>query len=145
MKLDDWLSQRSQSCPDRTALVADGAEMTYAEAAKLALQQEMTRDSRVWALGEDLGSIGGIAGQYRGLQEEFGRSRICDTPISESTIMGAAVGAAICGTRPVVDPITNKRSVRPADVRPADVTIPLLYGIAQTVPGLVAAVRPKSA
>jgi acetoin:2,6-dichlorophenolindophenol oxidoreductase subunit beta len=77
--------------------------MTYAEAAKLALQQEMTRDSRVWALGEDLGSIGGIAGQYRGLQEEFGRERICDTPISESTIMGAAVGAAICGTRPVVE------------------------------------------
>jgi pyruvate dehydrogenase E1 component beta subunit len=77
--------------------------MTYAEAAKLALQQEMRRDPAVWALGEDLGSIGGIAGQYRGLQEEFGRERICDTPISESTIMGAAVGAAICGTRPVVE------------------------------------------
>jgi pyruvate dehydrogenase E1 component beta subunit len=78
-------------------------EMTYGEAACLALRQEMTRDARVWALGEDLGSIGGIAGQYRGLQQEFGASRICDTPISESTIMGAAVGAAICGTRPVVE------------------------------------------
>lgn len=78
-------------------------EMTYGEASCLALRQEMQRDARVWALGEDLGSIGGIAGQYRGLQEEFGRSRICDTPISESTIMGAAVGAAICGTRPVVE------------------------------------------
>jgi acetoin:2,6-dichlorophenolindophenol oxidoreductase subunit beta len=77
--------------------------MTYAEAAKLALAQEMRRDARVWALGEDLGTIGGIAGQYRGLQAEFGKSRICDTPISESTIMGAAVGAAICGTRPVVE------------------------------------------
>ena len=77
--------------------------MTYGEAAKLALEQEMTRDARVWALGEDLGSIGGIAGQYRGLQQQFGRERICDTPISESTIMGAAVGAAICGTRPVVE------------------------------------------
>ena len=77
--------------------------MTYAEAARLALQQEMAHDPRVWALGEDLGSIGGIAGQYRGLQAEFGRERICDTPISESTIMGAAVGAAICGTRPVVE------------------------------------------
>jgi acetoin:2,6-dichlorophenolindophenol oxidoreductase subunit beta len=77
--------------------------MSYAEAACLALRQEMARDARVWALGEDLGSIGGIAGQYRGLQEEFGRERICDTPISESTIMGAAVGAAICGTRPVVE------------------------------------------
>ena len=79
------------------------AEMTYAEAAKLALQQEMVRDTRVWALGEDLGSIGGIAGQYRGLQAQFGRERVLDTPISESTIMGAAVGAAICGTRPVVE------------------------------------------
>jgi pyruvate dehydrogenase E1 component beta subunit len=79
------------------------AEMTYAEAACLALGQEMQRDARVWALGEDLGTIGGIAGQYRGLQQAFGRSRICDTPISESTIMGAAVGAAMCGTRPVVE------------------------------------------
>ena len=79
------------------------AQMTYAAAACLALRQEMARDSRVWALGEDLGTIGGIAGQYRGLQQEFGRGRICDTPISESTIMGAAVGAALCGTRPVVE------------------------------------------
>ena len=78
-------------------------EMSFGEAACLALRQEMTRDARVWALGEDLGSIGGIAGQYAGLQQEFGRERICDTPISESTIMGAAVGAAICGTRPVVE------------------------------------------
>src|SRR5688500_20170973 len=79
------------------------AEMTYAEAACLALRQEMSHDARVWALGEDLGTIGGLAGQYRGLQQEFGRERICDTPISESTIMGAAVGAAICGTRPIVE------------------------------------------
>jgi pyruvate dehydrogenase E1 component beta subunit len=77
--------------------------MTYADAACLALSQEMARDARVWALGEDLGTIGGIAGQYRGLQKQFGASRICDTPISESSIMGAAVGAALCGTRPVVE------------------------------------------
>jgi pyruvate dehydrogenase E1 component beta subunit len=79
------------------------AEMTYADAAVLALQQEMQRDPRVWALGEDIGPDGGIAGQYRGLQLEFGPQRIVDTPISESTMMGAAVGAAVCGTRPVVD------------------------------------------
>jgi pyruvate dehydrogenase E1 component beta subunit len=77
--------------------------MTYSEAARLALQQEMARDARVWALGEDLGSIGGSAGQYRGLQEEFGGERILDTPSSESTLVGAAVGAAMCGTRPVVE------------------------------------------
>lgn len=79
------------------------AEMTYADAAKLALQQEMVRDPTVWALGEDLGPAGGIGGQYRGLQKEFGGRRILDTPISESTIMGAGVGAAIAGTRPVVE------------------------------------------
>ena len=77
--------------------------MTYGEAARLALQQEMARDARVWALGEDLGSSGGSAGQYRGLQEEFGAERILDTPSSESTLVGAAVGAAMCGTRPVVE------------------------------------------
>ena len=77
--------------------------MTYAEAARLALREEMARDPRVWALGEDLGPEGGVAGQYRGLQAEFGRMRIFDTPISENTIMGAAVGAAIAGTRPVVE------------------------------------------
>ena len=77
--------------------------MTYAEAACLALEQEMERDTRVWALGEDLGPEGGPAGQYRGLQQKFGRERILDTPISESMIMGSAVGAAVCGTRPVVE------------------------------------------
>ena len=77
--------------------------MTYSEAARLALRQEMERDPRVWALGEDLGGSGGIGGQYRGLQAQFGRERIVDTPLSESAIMGAAIGAAMCGTRPVVE------------------------------------------
>jgi pyruvate dehydrogenase E1 component beta subunit len=79
------------------------ARMTYAEAARLALAEEMRRDPTVWALGEDLGPEGGVAGQYRGLQDEFGRDRIVDTPISESTIMGSSVGAAVAGTRPVVE------------------------------------------
>jgi pyruvate/2-oxoglutarate/acetoin dehydrogenase E1 component len=77
--------------------------ITYAQAAQLALRQEMQRDPRVWALGEDIGPEGGVAGQYLDLQREFGRQRIVDTPISESTIMGSAIGAAICGTRPVVE------------------------------------------
>jgi len=79
------------------------AVMTYAQAARLALQQEMERDPTVWALGEDLGPEGGTAGQYLGLQQQFGKHRIVDTPISESMIMGAAIGAAMCGTRPVVE------------------------------------------
>lgn len=76
--------------------------MTYLEAGRAALAEEMQRDARVWALGEDLGR-GGVFGQYRGLVEEFGPARIADTPISEATIMGAAVGAALVGTRPVVE------------------------------------------
>ena len=79
------------------------ARMTYSDAARLALREEMHRDPTVWALGEDLGPEGGVAGQYRGLQDEFGPERIVDTPISESTIMGSSVGAAVAGTRPVVE------------------------------------------
>ena len=78
------------------------SELSYLEASKLALAEEMRRDQRVWALGEDLGP-GGVFGQYRGLAEEFGHDRIASTPISEATIMGAAVGAALVGTRPVVE------------------------------------------
>jgi acetoin:2,6-dichlorophenolindophenol oxidoreductase subunit beta len=78
------------------------AVMTYLDAGKAALAAEMRRDRSVWALGEDLGR-GGVFGQYRGLIDEFGASRIVDTPISEATIMGAAVGAALMGTRPVVE------------------------------------------
>jgi len=78
------------------------SELTYAEAGKAALAEEMRRDERVWTLGEDLGR-GGVFGQYRGLVEEFGPARVADTPISESTIMGVGVGAALTGTRPVVE------------------------------------------
>ncbi len=76
--------------------------MTYAQAACLALQEVMRADPRVVALGEDLGR-GGVFGQYRGLPQEFGPERIIDTPISEANIMGAAVGMALAGLRPVVE------------------------------------------
>ncbi|MDW8125793.1 MAG: transketolase C-terminal domain-containing protein [Geminicoccaceae bacterium] len=76
--------------------------MSYLEAGRLALAEEMRRDPRVWALGEDLGR-GGVFGQYRGLQEEFGPERVVDAPISEAAIMAVAVGAAMAGTRPVVE------------------------------------------
>src|SRR5690606_29791080 len=77
-------------------------ETTYLEAGRRALAEEMARDSTVWALGEDLGR-GGVFGQYKGLAEEFGAQRVSDAPISEACIMGAAVGAAMMGTRPVVE------------------------------------------
>ncbi len=76
--------------------------LTYSQAACLALQEAMRADPNVVALGEDLGR-GGVFGQYRGLPQEFGPQRIIDTPISESTIMGAAVGMALTGLRPVVE------------------------------------------
>ena len=75
---------------------------TYAEASRQAIAEEMRRDPMVWAVGEDLGR-GGVFGQYRGLVEEFGPERIADAPISEACIMGAAVGAAMMGTRPIVE------------------------------------------
>ena len=78
------------------------ARMTYLDAARLAVAEEMRRDPAVWAVGEDLGR-GGVFGQYRGLVEEFGPERISDAPISEACSMGAAVGAAMMGTRPIVE------------------------------------------
>ena len=77
-------------------------KLTYLEAGRRALAEAMRADQSVWALGEDLGR-GGVFGQYKGLVEEFGPARIADTPISEACIMGAAVGAAMMGTRPVVE------------------------------------------
>jgi len=76
--------------------------MSYAQAACAALERAMVADSRVVALGEDVGR-GGIFGQYRGLQQKFGAARVIDTPISEATIMGASVGMALAGLKPVVE------------------------------------------
>jgi pyruvate dehydrogenase E1 component beta subunit len=77
-------------------------KVTLVEAARLAALQEMRRDPRVWVLGEDV-ARGGLFGQYRGFLEEFGPQRVVSTPISESTIMGAGLGAALVGTRPIIE------------------------------------------
>ena len=81
---------------------AAATSMTYAQAACLALAEAMRADPAIIALGEDLGR-GGVFGQYRGLPQEFGAERIIDTPISEANIMGAAVGMALAGLKPVVE------------------------------------------
>jgi pyruvate/2-oxoglutarate/acetoin dehydrogenase E1 component len=78
------------------------AVSTYSQAAVDALSTAMQQDPSIVALGEDIGR-GGIFGQYRGLFERFGASRVIDTPISEATIVGAAVGMALTGMRPVVE------------------------------------------
>ncbi len=78
-------------------------ELTYAQALNEALAQEMARDEAVFVIGEDVGGIGGIFGVTRGLQERFGEGRVRDTPISEAAIAGVGVGAAVTGSRPVIE------------------------------------------
>lgn len=82
---------------------ADMPEISYSQALKDAMREEMLRDEKVFLMGEDIGLYGGAYGATRGLYEEFGGDRVLDTPISEATIGGAAVGAAMCGMRPVAE------------------------------------------
>ena len=77
--------------------------ISYAEALQEAMREEMLRDERVFIMGEDVGLYGGAYGATRGLWQEFGEWRVIDTPISEATIAGAAVGAAMCGMRPIAE------------------------------------------
>jgi len=78
-------------------------EITYLEAIREALLEEMRRDPKVFVLGEDVGAYGGAFGVTQGLHEEFGEMRVIDTPISESLIVGASVGASLRGYRPVAE------------------------------------------
>jgi pyruvate dehydrogenase E1 component beta subunit len=79
------------------------AEITYSEAIRLALSEEMRRDPTVFLIGEDIAQHGGAFGVTRGMYQEFGSERVINTPISEAAIVGAAVGAALAGTRPVAE------------------------------------------
>jgi 2-oxoisovalerate dehydrogenase E1 component len=77
--------------------------LSYAQALVEAQREELLRDPRVFLLGEDIGLYGGAYGATRGLFQEFGERRVIDTPISEATIGGAAVGSAMAGMRPVAE------------------------------------------
>jgi pyruvate/2-oxoglutarate/acetoin dehydrogenase E1 component len=79
------------------------AVLTYLEAIRAALLEEMRRDPRVFVMGEDVGGYGGAFRVTQGFLEEFGEGRVIDTPISESAIIGAAVGASLMGMRPVAE------------------------------------------
>jgi pyruvate dehydrogenase E1 component beta subunit len=79
---------------------------TYREAVRAALREALQRDPRVFLMGEDVGRYGGTYAVSRGLLEEFGPERIRDTPLSESTFVGAGIGAAMGGMRPVVEVMT---------------------------------------
>jgi acetoin:2,6-dichlorophenolindophenol oxidoreductase subunit beta len=77
-------------------------EQTYLEAIRAGLHEEMSRDSSVYLFGEDV-ALGGPFGVTNGLAEAFGKNRVVNTPISEGTVMGLAIGAATAGLRPVVE------------------------------------------
>ncbi|HBD63759.1 MAG TPA: alpha-ketoacid dehydrogenase subunit beta [Clostridiales bacterium] len=77
-------------------------QITFAQATLEAMAEEMKRDENIFVMGEDIVRQGGIFGQFKGLADEFG-DRVMDTPISETAIIGAAVGAAMAGMRPVAD------------------------------------------
>jgi pyruvate dehydrogenase E1 component beta subunit len=77
--------------------------MSFSDATLEAMQEEMRRDPTVFLMGEDIAKQGGIFGQFKGLPQEFGLERVRDTPISEAALVGAGVGAALTGCRPVVD------------------------------------------
>jgi pyruvate/2-oxoglutarate/acetoin dehydrogenase E1 component len=78
-------------------------ELPYWQGVQEALREEMTRDPYVFLMGEDIGVYGGAFGATRGLLAEFGPERVRNTPISEATIVGAGIGAALTGMRPVVE------------------------------------------
>ena len=78
-------------------------EISFSQATMEAMAEEMARDKRVFLMGEDIARQGGIFGQFKGLPQKFGFDRVRDTPISETAIVGAGVGAALAGMRPVVD------------------------------------------
>jgi pyruvate dehydrogenase E1 component subunit beta len=81
-------------------------KMTYREAARSALRQALGSDPRVFLMGEDVGRYGGSFAVSHGLLDEFGPERIRDTPLSESTFLGAGIGAALGGMRPIVEVMT---------------------------------------
>jgi 2-oxoisovalerate dehydrogenase E1 component len=106
--------------PQPAAVIAtppsdDMVEMTYREAMKQAIRDAMTRDERVFLMGEDVGAYGGCYAVSKGLMDEFGEDRIRDTPLSESGFTGAGIGAASAGMRPIVELMTVNFSLLALD------------------------------
>ena len=94
---------------------ADQVKTTYREALRAAIREALQRDDRVFLMGEDVGRYGGCFGVSLGLLEEFGPERIRDTPLSESAFVGAGIGAAMAGMRPIVEIMTVNFSLLALD------------------------------
>jgi 2-oxoisovalerate dehydrogenase E1 component beta subunit len=117
--------------------------MTYIDAINTALRDEMARDERVFIIGEDVGAMGGVFKATKGLQEEFGKERVIDSPLAEGVIVSSSIGAAMAGMRPVaeiqfadfiapaMDPIAEqaaKLRYRSAGTQTCPLTIRVCYG-----------------
>ncbi len=94
---------------------AKTVRITYREAIRQALREALQRDPRVFLMGEDVGRYGGCFAVSKGLLEEFGPERIRDTPLSESAFVGAGIGAALGGMRPIVEIMTVNFSLLALD------------------------------
>src|SRR4051794_36958695 len=114
------------------------AEMRYREALNAALREELARDERVLIMGEDIGVFNGAFKVTQGLLDEFGEKRVRDTPISENTIVGVGVGAAMTGLRPIVELMTVNFSLLAMDQIVNHMsTIHYMFGGQVTVPMVV--------
>ena len=114
------------------------AELRYREALNQALREELERDERVLVMGEDIGVFDGAFKVTEGLLEDFGEKRVRDTPISENTIVGVGVGAAMTGLRPVVELMTINFSLLAMDqIVNHMATIHYMFGGQVTVPMVV--------
>ncbi|WP_037289327.1 alpha-ketoacid dehydrogenase subunit beta [Saccharibacillus sacchari] len=99
--------------------------MEYIDAIRLAMKEEMEKDSSVFVLGEDVGVKGGVFTTTKGLQDQFGEDRVIDTPLAESAIAGVAIGAAMVGMKPIAEmqysdfmlPATNQIISEAAKIR----------------------------
>src|SRR6185295_13979738 len=98
---DNHSGRRSTSMTTETVQIQQ--EVTYLEAISQALDEEMTRDERVFLMGEDIGTYGGAFKITEGFIQKYGEWRVLDTPLAESGFVGAAIGAAMMGLRPVVE------------------------------------------
>ena len=98
-----------------TSLATTTTTITYREAVREAIRDAMHRDDRVFLMGEDVGRYGGCYAVSKGLLEEFGPDRIRDTPLSESAFVGAGIGAALAGLRPIVEVMTVNFSLLALD------------------------------
>ena len=98
-----WSSDHARSASPTSTEDGERKTISYIQAVNEALSRELETRPEVLVYGEDVGYSGGIFGASRGLQKRFGADRVFDTPISESAILGSAVGAALMGMKPIVE------------------------------------------